>query len=85
MPETHFDLDIIFLDRHLTIIDIARNIAHHPSKKAPIPRIAPRWAHHVLEVKAQTPGAKKLKPGLRLRLKGKPCLEQIKSGTPPEQ
>lgn len=79
MPDTHFDLDIIFLDKNLAVTHIQRDVPHHPSKKGSIPRVPPRWAHYVLEIKSQTKMARKLKKGMRLRFKGKGSLLEIRS------
>ena len=85
MPDTYFDLDIVFLDKNFKIIHIERNVPHHSSKKGDIPRVPHQWAHYVLEIKGRTFLSKKLKKGMLLQFKGRIFPEQIKPDTRPLQ
>lgn len=72
MPDTYFNLDIIYLDKALRILKIDRNVPHHPGHNEPpyIARMNPMWCRHVLEVKALSPFSKVIKPGDILSWKG---------------
>ena len=85
MPDTYFDLDILFLDGNFKITHIERNVPHHPSRKGAIPRVPPQRAHYVLEIKGRTPLSKKLKKGMLLQFTGVLSPGQIKSSTRPSQ
>ena len=85
MPNTYFDLDIIYLDGNLKITHMARNVPHHPSSKGNIPRVPPQKAHHILEIRSGTSLSKKLREGMTLTFEGNTSLEQIKSNTHPLQ
>ena len=82
MPDTYFDLNIIFLDRDLKVVDIESNVPHHPGRSEPpaITRTRSVWAMHVLEVKADSAAAKEIKPGQSLKWLSSPSLQQIVSG-----
>lgn len=71
MPETHFNLDIIFLNADYYVLDIHRNIQHFPKKgpKSEVPLSKEVFSQHVLEIKASSPYAKQIKPGMILDLK----------------
>ncbi len=73
MPDTYFSLDIFFLiekSDSLFIGDIARDVPYHPGRADPatIPRLATRMARHVLEMRADSPLAKKLKLGDQIKI-----------------
>lgn len=71
MPETHFNLDIVFLNSDLYILDIHRNLAHFP-KPAPrskIPMSKEVFSRHILELKSGSPLAKQIKIGQFLKWK----------------
>lgn len=87
MPDTYFNLDIFFLDKGLKVIDVARNVPHHPGKQEP-PAIAYTqtvYAQHVLELRADSPVAAKIKKGTKIMLSESISLEQIISGTRPSR
>jgi uncharacterized membrane protein (UPF0127 family) len=69
MPDTYFDLDIIYLNRELIITDIVRNLPHYIGKANPelIPRARAVWARHALEMKATSKISKNLKIGDKLK------------------
>lgn len=78
MPETYFNLDIIFLNKDLYVLDIHRNLAHYP-KKGPrelVPISKRVRCQHVLEIKSSSPLAKKIQPGMMLKWLGPKSLEQ---------
>jgi uncharacterized membrane protein (UPF0127 family) len=69
MPDTHFDLDIFFLDKDLKILAVERNVPHYPGRQNPskIPRTKKVLSAHVLEMKSDSPLAKELKTGQTLK------------------
>nr|VFJ49619.1 MAG: Uncharacterized conserved membrane protein, UPF0127 family [Candidatus Kentron sp. DK] len=74
MPDTWFDLDIIFLDENLTIVHVAKNMKAHPGRQTPPPiAMTPVvFARHVLEVKANGPLSRELQEGARLQWRAPP-------------
>ena len=74
MPDTHFDLDIFFLDKDLKIRDVERNVPHYPGWQNPskIPQTRTILSAHVLEMKSASPLAKEIKPGDSLKWSSKP-------------
>lgn len=79
MPETFFDLDIIFLNKDLYVLDIHRGLKHFPHKgpRNKIPLSKRVYCQHVLEIKTSSPLAKKIQPGMILKWTGERSLEQI--------
>ena len=69
MPDTYFNLDIIFLDSNLKIIGIERDVPMHPGMSEPpvIYRTKVYKAQFVLETKANAPFSKTLKVGDKLK------------------
>ena len=77
MPDTYFNLDIIFLDPDLSIVHIERNVAAHPGKdesEVPIYRTHEIYAQHVLELKASQNLTKDWQIGSRLQWKSSRAL-----------
>ncbi len=72
MPDTYFNLDIIFLDASLKIMGIERNVPAHPGFSEPpaIYRTETYLAQYILETKAGVAFTKKLKVGDRLKWEG---------------
>ena len=70
MPETHFNLDIIFMNADYYVLDIHRNIQHftkrEPRRSVPLSKEV--YSQHVLEIKADSPYAKEIQPGMILKL-----------------
>ena len=83
MRDTYFNLDIIFLNKDLKVLAIAKNLPAHPGDKEPPPihRTSPVWARHVLEVRADSPAAREIKTGMVLKWASKISLSQIISNT----
>ena len=81
MPDTYFNLDIIFLDESLRIIDIERDMPAHPGMQEPPPIRYTRSirARHVLEVKAKSDISGVLKIGDQFQLLPPLNLSQIES------
>ena len=79
MPDTYFDLDIIFLDKHLAIVALERNVPHHPGRKEPPPIYTTNHyrAKYVLEIRARSPLSAHIKVGDTLTWDSTPSLEQI--------
>ena len=65
MPDTYFDLDLIYLDKNLKITEIIRKLPHYIGRANPsmIPRARGVWSRHVLEMKATSVLSQKLKIG----------------------
>lgn len=87
MPDTYFNLDIIFLNSDLKIVAIEKDVPHHIGRKddTKIYRTKAYIAHHVLEVRADSEFSKKLKVGDSLKWAGPISLEEIVSKTHQEQ
>lgn len=81
MPDTYFDLDLFYLDKNLTIINIIRRLPFYIGRQNPdqIPRAPGIWARHVLEMKSSSKIAENLKVGDSLKWEGKMTLEQLES------
>nr|VFK10197.1 MAG: Uncharacterized conserved membrane protein, UPF0127 family [Candidatus Kentron sp. LPFa]VFK26266.1 MAG: Uncharacterized conserved membrane protein, UPF0127 family [Candidatus Kentron sp. LPFa] len=81
MPDTWFDLDIVFLDEDLGIIYVARNMQAHPGWETPPPiaRTPVIFSRYVLEVKANSAVSKELRKGKRLIWNTPWSLEEIES------
>jgi uncharacterized membrane protein (UPF0127 family) len=81
MPDTHFDLDLIYLDKELKIIDIIRKLPHFKGRANPqlIPRARPVWARHVLEMKSSSEVSRKLKEGDVLKWSGVKSMLEIEN------
>ncbi len=79
MPNTYFNLDIFFLDGDLKVLYIERNLTAHPghSEPPPIQRTKSYLAQHVLEMRADSSAARKLKAGMALRWISPTSLSQI--------
>lgn len=69
MPDTYFNLDIMFLDKDLKIVGIEKNVQHHIGHKEPPPiyRTAYYYSQFVLETKAGAKFSKDLKIGDSLK------------------
>lgn len=78
MPDTYFDLDLFFLDKDLKILDIIRKLPFYIGRANPelIPRARSAWGRHVLEMKASSPIAAKLKVGDQLEWKSSLSLQE---------
>ena len=78
MPDTYFDLDLIYLDKDLKIVDIIRKLPHYIGRANPelIPRARGVWSRHVLEMKASSALSGKLKIGDQLQWKSRLDLKQ---------
>lgn len=79
MPDTYFNLDIIFLDPNLKIVGIEKNVPAHPGKSEP-PKIYTTdiyAAQFVLETKAGAAFGKKLKKNDILKFIGPSSLSEI--------
>jgi uncharacterized membrane protein (UPF0127 family) len=81
MPDTYMDLDIFYLDKELKILDVNRKVPHYVGWANPslIPRARPVWARHVLEMKASSSLAAKLKIGDQLKWESKLSLEETEN------
>jgi uncharacterized membrane protein (UPF0127 family) len=69
MPNTHFNLDIIFLNEDFYVLDIHRNLEHYKSDgpKSAIPISKRVYCKHVLEVKSSSPLAREIEIGMVLK------------------
>jgi uncharacterized membrane protein (UPF0127 family) len=71
MPETYFDLDIIFMNEDLYVLDIHRNMPHSSGSKKNAKYSKKVFSQHVLEIKSSSPLAKKIVPGMIFKWKKK--------------
>lgn len=77
MPNTYFNLDIIYLDENLKIINIVWNIPHYNGTvNSEIPRAPAITSRHVLEMKAGSVISSRLKIGDSLGWRSSLSLEQ---------
>ena len=85
MPDTYFPLDIFYLDKNLKILDIVRNLPSHPGfhEPPPIPRARTVISFHVLEMRSDSPLAKKLNHGDQLHWIAPISLSEIELKTRP--
>mgnify|MGYP003682943629 CR=1 FL=1 len=69
MPNTHFDLDVIFLNQDHFILDIHRGLKHYPKlgPKSKVPLSKEVYSKDVLEIRSDSPDAKKFKIGMQLK------------------
>lgn len=83
MPETLFNLDIVFLSSDFYIIDIDRNVPAHPTRypRSSVPLSKAVFCTHVLEIKSTSPLAQKIKVGEFLKWSGPKSLTQILQDT----
>lgn len=79
MPDTYFNLDIIYLDPKLKIVAIEKNAPAHPGKAEPpaIYRAKSYRAQYILETKASSPFSKDLKIGENLKWMSSTTLSEI--------
>ena len=66
MPNTYFDLTIIYLDENLKVLEIIRKAPHHigySENNGLIFRAPPIFARHVLEIQASSPMGEKIQVG----------------------
>ena len=87
MPDTYFNLDIIFLDSNLLVVGIEMNAPLHPGMTEPpvIFRTKTYQAQFVLETKAGASFSKGLRPGDKLTWTGTKSLSEIALKTRPKQ
>lgn len=87
MPDTYFNLDIIFIDGNLKVVAIEKNVPAHPGVKEPpaIYKTNTYEAQFVLETKAGSPFSKKLKQNDVLKFTGPTSLSEIVSKTRQQQ
>ena len=81
MPNTYFNLDIIFLDRQLKVLAIERNVPAHPGMQEPpmIYRTKNYYAHHVLEIRADSPLSQEIQVGSQIGWNAKISLSETES------
>ena len=79
MPDTYFNLDIIFLDQNLKVVGIESNVPAHAGRNEPpaIYKTDTYQAQFVLETKAGAIFSKKLKKDDQLKFIGPESLSEI--------
>lgn len=79
MPDTYFNLDIIFLDPNLKIVGIEKNVPAHPGNLRPasIYKTGTYAAQFVLETRAGAAFGKNLKKHDQLKFIGPTSLSEI--------
>ena len=87
MPDTYFNLDIIFLDQKLTIVGLEKNVPAHPGNSEPpaIFKTSSYNAQFVLETKSGAKFGRKLKVNDKLRFIGPTSLSEIALKTRQQQ
>lgn len=70
MPDTYFNLDLFYLDEKFKVLDVIRNLRHHPGRDTPslIPRARAVWSWHVLEMRADSPISREIQIGDQLKV-----------------
>jgi uncharacterized protein len=83
MPNTYFNLDIIFLDQNLKIVGIEKNVPSHPGMIEPpsIYKTESYQAQYVLETKSGAAFGKNLNKNNVLRFSGPTSLSEIALST----
>lgn len=85
MPDTHFDLDIYFLDRDLKILAKEIGVKHYPYPASQNPHLIPRTqqyqSYHVLELKTGSKISAQLEVGDSLVWGSNPDLQEILKDT----
>ena len=73
MPNTFFNLDIIFLDKDLRIVAVEENVKHYKKKGPPeaVPTTKEYHAQYVLELKANRAKYYGIEPGKFIKWKNK--------------
>lgn len=86
MPDTYMDLDLFYLDQNMRVIDVYRNLKHHPGRDEPpsIPRAPTVYAWHVLELKSSSPLAKEIRQFQQLNWTSGQNLPKILRDTHPQ-
>lgn len=80
MPNTYFNLDIIYLDEDMKIVDIVWNMPHYTGdNNEDIPRAPTITSRHVLEMKAGSPISSSLKIGDTLKWNSSLTLDETES------
>jgi uncharacterized membrane protein (UPF0127 family) len=79
MPDTYFNLDIIYMDSNLKVVAIEKNAPAHPGMFEPpvIYRAKSYPAQFILETKASSPFSKDLKIGDQLKWMSSTALSEI--------
>jgi uncharacterized membrane protein (UPF0127 family) len=79
MPDTYFNLDIIFLDQNLKIVGLEKNVPAHPGSSEPpqIYKTEVYQAQFILETKSGAPFGNKLKKNDQLKFTGPYSLSEI--------
>jgi len=79
MPDTYFNLAIIFLDQDLKIVGLEKNVPAHPGMQEPpmIKKTETYQAQYILETKASSKFSLKLKVGDQLKFIGSTSLSEI--------
>lgn len=74
MPDTYFNLDLIYLDQNFKVLDIIRNLPHYKGRSNShlIPRARGVWSHHVLEMKASSQISQAIRVGDLLKVEFSP-------------
>lgn len=78
MPDTYFNLDLIYMDKDLRVLDIIRKLPHHIGRMNEdlIPRARGVWSRHTLEMKSGSKISESIKIGDQLTWKGKLTLQE---------
>jgi uncharacterized membrane protein (UPF0127 family) len=79
MDDTHFNLDVFFLDHTLTVVGLQRNLKAHPDTTEPpeIEQSKEVKARHILEMRSGTPQANQIEQGAKLIWTSSPSVHAV--------
>lgn len=79
MRDTHFDIDVFFLDHKLNVTGLQRNLKAHPGRTEPpvMQESSTVHARHIMEMRADSPVARRIKQGMRLQWTSTPDIRAI--------
>lgn len=79
MGDTHFNLDVFFLDNDLRVVGLHRNLKAHPGKTEPPAIENSPWvyARHIMEMRADSRYASQIQVGTVLRWQSEPGVKEI--------
>jgi len=79
MGDTHFNIDVFFLDNELRVVGLHRNLKAHPGKTEPPVIENSPWvyARHIMEMRADSRYARRIEVGTVLRWQSQPSVKEI--------
>lgn len=79
MGDTHFNVDVFYLDDALKVVGLQRNLKAHPGKDEPPTIENSEWVHarHIMEMRSDSPYAGMIKKDMAVRWISKPTVKEI--------